>query len=318
MLRDEVDVQLYAKAAEPFPEEDHLSDVRGGVSITYVTGERVLTRLNETWGVHGWAFQIIEKWKDEDADECVVHGRLTVYKRQELQDFTDDGETTAENMTRVRETIHSVIHEQFGSQKIKRSRGSGRPLDIGFDWKGAATDALKKCASLAGIALYLWNKSETAQLKAMWAEDKEREQKAAGRQEQPTRTTGAPAATSQEQPTEQRGEARRPRPFNAGRRNEQQESPKDVQLVINGVVMPVGFKMPFQLGKETDKAPQQCREMDCPDDVLPDVNYKVGGENKPGSYVIRRSREEAGTILCVKHTAAWCKAKQAVAQSTAA
>ena len=41
---------------------------------------------------------------------------------------------------------------------MKRSRASGTPLDIGFDLKGAATDALKKCASLLGVALYLWKK----------------------------------------------------------------------------------------------------------------------------------------------------------------
>ncbi len=52
----------------------------------------------------------------------------------------------------------TVTRQQFGSQKIKRSRSSGTPLDIGFDLKGAATDALKKCASLIGVGLYLWKK----------------------------------------------------------------------------------------------------------------------------------------------------------------
>ena len=45
----------------------------------------------------------------------------------------------------------TVTRQQFGSQKVKRSRSSGTPLDIGFDLKGAATDALKKCASLVGV-----------------------------------------------------------------------------------------------------------------------------------------------------------------------
>jgi len=47
---------------------------------------------------------------------------------------------------------------------VKRSRSSGTPLDIGFDLKGAATDALKKCASLIGVALYLWKKEPPAGL----------------------------------------------------------------------------------------------------------------------------------------------------------
>jgi hypothetical protein len=52
----------------------------------------------------------------------------------------------------------AVIRQQFGSQKVKRSRSSSAPLDIGFDLKGAATDALKKCASLYGVGLYLSKK----------------------------------------------------------------------------------------------------------------------------------------------------------------
>ena len=51
-----------------------------------------------------------------------------------------------------------VVRQQFGSQKIRRSRSSGAPLDLGFDLKGASTDALKKCASLLGVGLYLSRK----------------------------------------------------------------------------------------------------------------------------------------------------------------
>jgi hypothetical protein len=52
----------------------------------------------------------------------------------------------------------TVTRQQFGSQKLKRSRSTGAPLDIGFDLKGSGTDSLKKCASLLGVALYLSKK----------------------------------------------------------------------------------------------------------------------------------------------------------------
>ncbi|MBV9324638.1 MAG: hypothetical protein JO352_12715, partial [Chloroflexi bacterium] len=39
-----------------------------------------------------------------------------------------------------------------------RSRSTGTPLDLGFDLKGAATDAMKKCASWLGVGLYLSRK----------------------------------------------------------------------------------------------------------------------------------------------------------------
>src|SRR5258707_316233 len=53
------------------------------------------------------------------------------------------------------------LREQFGSQMISRSRSTGATLDLGFDLKGASTDAMKKCASLLGVGLYLSRKEAT-------------------------------------------------------------------------------------------------------------------------------------------------------------
>ena len=92
-------------------------DLRGGVEIDYHTGEQVVSRLNETLGFLNWSFTIITHGIHAEADECWVQGELTV---------TINGRT--------------ATRQQFGSQKVKRSRSSGTPLDIGFDLKGAATD----------------------------------------------------------------------------------------------------------------------------------------------------------------------------------
>ncbi|MCC6176421.1 MAG: hypothetical protein IT305_14035 [Chloroflexi bacterium] len=124
---------LYARLASPF--DTTFKDIRGGVELEYITGEQAVSRLNETLGVAGWDFRIVQHGIHTEADECWVLAELTA---------TVDGRT--------------VTRQQFGSQKIKRSRSSGTPLDIGFDLKGAATDALKKCASLIGVGLYLWKK----------------------------------------------------------------------------------------------------------------------------------------------------------------
>lgn len=128
---DEAD--LYGRLAAPF--DVTFRDLRGGVELEYITGEQATTRLNETLGFLAWSFRVLEHGIHAEADECWVLGELTVAL---------DGRT--------------VTRQQFGSQKVKRSRSSGTPLDIGFDLKGAATDALKKCASLIGVALYLWKK----------------------------------------------------------------------------------------------------------------------------------------------------------------
>ena len=46
------------------------------------------------------------------------------------------------------------------TRQIKRHRNTGAPLDIGFDLKSAATDCLKKCATLVGVGLYLTRKDD--------------------------------------------------------------------------------------------------------------------------------------------------------------
>jgi hypothetical protein len=127
------DFELYEQLAEPF--EMTFRDVRGGVELEYITGEQATTRLNEALGFLAWSFRIIEHGIHPEADECWCLGELTV----------TIGDRT-------------VTRQQFGSQKVKRSRSSGTPLDIGFDLKGAGTDALKKCASLIGVGLWLSHK----------------------------------------------------------------------------------------------------------------------------------------------------------------
>src|SRR5439155_222396 len=98
-------------------------------------GEQVTRRLNEALGVGGWSFRILRHDINADADEAWALGEIVAEV---------DGKC--------------VTRQQFGSQKIKRSRSSGAPLDLGFDLKGAATDAMKKCASLLGVGLYLSRK----------------------------------------------------------------------------------------------------------------------------------------------------------------
>jgi hypothetical protein len=128
------DEQTYTSLAREF--EHTFSDTRGGVNLTYITGEQATSRLNEVLGYDGWSFRIVNSQVVED--EVLVLGELTVWSQDRVESF----------------------RQQYGSQKIKRKRDSGTILDIGFDYKGAATDALKKCASLIGVGLYLSRKEE--------------------------------------------------------------------------------------------------------------------------------------------------------------
>lgn len=125
--------RLYAALALPF-EFTH-SDRRGGVDLTYITGEQAITRANAVLGFDGWSFKVLEHGIHTEADEVWVLVEITVHFGERV-----------------------VVRQQFGSQKIKRSRATGQPLDIGFDMKGATTDALKKALTLVGVGLYLSHK----------------------------------------------------------------------------------------------------------------------------------------------------------------
>lgn len=101
-----------------------------GTTIDYLTGEQIVTRLNEELGWDGWAFEIVDHGYHLDSDAVWVKGRLTAGGK---------------------------VKEQFGGQAHNRNK-QGQIIDVGNDLKGAATDALKKCATLIGVGLYMAEK----------------------------------------------------------------------------------------------------------------------------------------------------------------
>jgi hypothetical protein len=161
--------------AAPFEVTHH--DVRGGVPIEYLSGEQVIHRLLAVLGSCGWSFRLLQHDIHPEADEVWVLGELRLHLNPE----------------------DPVVRQQFGSSKIKRARSTGAPLDIGFDLKSAATDCLKKCATLVGVGLYLTRKEdEQARASAQPAErngsrTREHRQRSAGLAEQ---AGGASQATT--------------------------------------------------------------------------------------------------------------------------
>jgi hypothetical protein len=114
---------------------------RGGLQFAYVEHGYVTERLNLVFGFN-WDFEVVDKQILED--EVIVEARLTVR--------TPNGQT--------------IVKTQFGGADIKRhSSGarSGRPVSIADDYKAAASDALKKCASLLGIGLDLYGRDRPAE-----------------------------------------------------------------------------------------------------------------------------------------------------------
>lgn len=122
---------------------------KGGGTWTFVPGGYVQKVLNLMFG-WDWDFEIANVWQTEAPNpQIVIHGKLI-----------------------VRTGGHVIVKSQFGNKDIvfendkdvvdgkSVKKKSNRPLDIGNDYKAAATDALKKCAALLGIAADVYNRED--------------------------------------------------------------------------------------------------------------------------------------------------------------
>lgn len=125
--------EVYGLLAEPFPQEMEKTLNKGGTNLTYIPVSEVITRLNKVFGVDGWSFTIHKCERDVlDPDFVVAHVRIEYF---------------AANSS-------VIVREGIGGQKIKRTK-TGQILDLGDEFKGAISDALKKAAQAFGVGLYL-------------------------------------------------------------------------------------------------------------------------------------------------------------------
>ena len=118
---------------QPFgPEQIKQREGNFGKKLDYIEGHAVIQRLNDAFE-SAWSFEITEHQVLEAVDEVVVVGKFTA------------GE---------------VVKMQFGSSRITRARESGDMISLSDDLKAAATDALKKCATMLGVGLHLYNRDK--------------------------------------------------------------------------------------------------------------------------------------------------------------
>lgn len=103
---------------------------RSGITLSYVETSEYIKRLNSVFD-YNWSFEIVE--------EKIENGFVIV-----------KGKLTAEGTTKM----------QFGTSQITVGKDSGEVLAIGDDMKSAGSDALKKCCSLFGIGLHLYNDAD--------------------------------------------------------------------------------------------------------------------------------------------------------------
>ena len=114
---------------QPFgPEQIKQREGNFGKTLDYIEGHAVIQRLNDAFDAD-WSFSIVRHDVLKDTDEVIVLGELKA---------------------------GSVVKTQFGSSRITRARESGEIVSLADDLKAAATDALKKAATLLGVGLHLY------------------------------------------------------------------------------------------------------------------------------------------------------------------
>ena len=99
-----------------------------GHLIDYIEGHSVIQRLNDALDGN-WSFEVVEHHVFEKVDEIVVLGKLST---------------------------QGLVKSQFGASAIKRARETKAIICMADSFKAAATDALKKCATLLGVGLDLY------------------------------------------------------------------------------------------------------------------------------------------------------------------
>ncbi len=100
-----------------------------GKMLDYIEGHSVIQRLNDAFEAK-WSFSILKHEILKETDEVVVLGELR---------------------------SGDIIKTQFGSSRITRNRETGDSISLADDFKAAATDSIKKCATLLGVGLSLYN-----------------------------------------------------------------------------------------------------------------------------------------------------------------
>lgn len=107
---------------------------KGGGVWHYVSGAYVRKILNLMFG-WDWDFEVLSEMVQNN--QVIVKGKLT-----------------------CRVNGKSIVKTQFGCKDIMMRKGSNEPLNLGNDFKSAATDALKKCSAELGIAGDIYGKDE--------------------------------------------------------------------------------------------------------------------------------------------------------------
>jgi len=119
--------------------------MKGGYIASYVRGSEVVRRLNEAFG-HNWSFSVVKEIRSDAQKQVAILGELTV--------------TTFVEVSEANWQPVEIKKQQWGGADLKTYKNSSECVDFPNDYKAATTDALKKCATMFGIGLHLYDTDE--------------------------------------------------------------------------------------------------------------------------------------------------------------
>ena len=123
----------YERLTAQFPPAAERTVKKGGATLTYIPISEVVNRLNTVLGPGGWSSEVISARRDDrNPDWVIAHVRLTA---------TIDG--------------NLVSRDAVAGQPVKFKKDTDIPVDLGDEFKGACSDALKKAAQQIGVGAYL-------------------------------------------------------------------------------------------------------------------------------------------------------------------
>lgn len=127
---------VYEGLAKPFSDDVIRSVNKGGAKLDYIPVSEVKARLNSVLGVENWGESDTEAWITPDGQ--AVLAKTCLWIRVEGPDGP---------------RVSSKVG--YGGQAVKFRKGTETPVDLGDEFKGAHSDALKKAAQSHGVGLHL-------------------------------------------------------------------------------------------------------------------------------------------------------------------
>lgn len=130
--------------------------IRGGGTAKYVPGPRFIQRLNECFGFL-WSQKVKKYFEIDGQVVSLVELSVKVPGRTMIREYPDGTKETT-----IIEGLE-IIKEQFGGSEVKKyakdikgkdgeiTYHKGDVIDLADDYKGATTDAFKKCGMSLGM-----------------------------------------------------------------------------------------------------------------------------------------------------------------------